>query len=521
MPSPEENYNFADYEGPVIVVEDDGSGMTKDVIENGWLRPASPIKTVVKEILKEEREKAFKAGNLGSYDALIRKLKSEHGGRIPLGEKGVGRFATHRLGRFLELRTKTKDVDYELVLKIDWDKFDSIDGTFVNLNSIGLSLFREPLSRDYGISNSGTRLIIYGGRKGYSWSKEKIEELNRTLLCINSPSLISQNNNQNDFKVVFECPQYKNLKKDLLPNTSHPNFIFDALIDEHGIVDTSSLKFSHPTQKLPNQEWKDNNIDLRLNEQNGEKYWDFMGTKRDPSCGSFFLHMEIWYRTNEWIDLPDYKELTDYLDDFGGMSIYRDGLLVFDAKTGAETDWLDLNNNRIKRADFLSYRDFIGNIEIDQTKNFMLIDKTSREGMLKNQGFQDLSRLVHNAIYQIVLPRYKDKRDEFTKLTKGLIGDTKEIKNIMKTSSRFFKNVSDSTYPMETDPYQFFSALWQTAEERKAGVVNLEQSMKRLQESITVLENTQQLFVEQAGFGISIALSIHEINKIVTNFCHI
>ena len=514
----EENGEFSEYEGPVIVIDDNGCGMDKNVIENGWLRPASTLKTSIKEKLREERLLAMKSGNLGNYDALVKKLKEEHNGRIPLGEKGVGRFATHRLGKFLELRTKTKDIDYELVLKIDWDKFDIINDDFINLNTIGLSLFREPLSREYGESNSGTRLIIYGGREGYSWTKDKIEELNRTLLSINSPELENGRISSGSFKVLFECPQCAFLEKELLPKRSKANFIFDVWVNEEGIIEKSILNFSHPAQKLPDQKWIDNNIDLRIYDDNNKDYWKFFDTIRQPSCGSFYMHMEVWYRTNEWIDLPDYKELTEYLDNFGGMSIYRDGLLVYDAKTGAETDWLDLNNDRIKRAGLLSYRDFIGNVEIDQTRNLALIDKTSREGMLKNQGFQDLSILIKNAICQILLPRYKGKRDEYTKLTKGLIGDSKKIKNVMKTSSLFFKNVSESQYPMEEDPYQFFSDLWKTAEERNAGIINLEQSMKKLQESISVLENTQQLFVEQAGFGISIAMSIHEINKIVTNF---
>ena len=518
LPQAEENSEFPEYEGPVIVIDDNGCGMDKNVIENGWLRPASTLKTSIKEKLKAERLLAMKSGNLGNYDALVKKLKEEHNGRIPLGEKGVGRFATHRLGRFLELRTKTKDIDYELVLKIDWDKFDIINDDFINLNTIGLSLFREPISREYGESDSGTRLIIYGGREGYSWTKEKIKELNRTLLSINSPEHGNNNIISGTFNVLFECPQCSSLEKELLPKQSKANFIFDAWINEEGIIKKSILKFSHPNQKLPDQTWVDNDFDLRVYDENNKEYWKFFDTIRQPACGAFYMHMEVWYRTNEWIDLPNYKELTEYLDNFGGMSIYRDGLLVFDAKTGAETDWLDLNNNRIKKAGLLSYRDFIGNVEIDQTKNLALIDKTSREGMLKNQGFQDLSILIKNAIYQILLPRYLGKRDEYTKFTKGLIGDSKEIENVMKTSSIFFRNVNGSGYPMEEDPYQFFSNLWKTAEERKAGVINLEQSMKKLQESIAVLENTQQLFVEQAGFGISIAMSIHEINKIVTNF---
>src|ERR1700739_1090330 len=48
-----QDYLFPELPGPVIVIEDDGSGMTRDVIETGWLRPASTIKTAVKETIRK------------------------------------------------------------------------------------------------------------------------------------------------------------------------------------------------------------------------------------------------------------------------------------------------------------------------------------------------------------------------------------------------------------------------------------------------------------------------------------
>lgn len=526
------DYEFSDYEGPVIIIEDDGTGMDKNIIQNGWLRPASTIKTNIKEQMKQERLKAAKHGNLGSYDALIHKLKKEHGGRIPLGEKGVGRFATHRLGRYLELRTKTKELPYELVLKIDWDKFDVISNDFVNLNSIGISLFREKPNRDYGNNQSGTQLIIHGGKDGFTWDESKILELNKSILSINSPYSTlkfksksksqsqsqSQSKVNQQFKAILECPQIEKLPDTQIYEESTPNFSFDAIINENGIVDTYEIKLTHPEDKLPKEKWDGQNEDLKYSKDGN--YWIENNKKRKPACGAFYMHLDVWYRTNEWIDLPNYKELVDYLDEFGGMSIYRDEILVFDSKIGAENDWLGLSKERIKQAFKLSYRDFIGNIEINQSVNFDLIDKTSREGLLDNQAFRDLACLTKNAITQLLLPRYIGKRDELAKLTKGIITNPATLKNLAKTSSTFFSNVTESNYPLENDPYHFFSDLWKKTDERKAGLINLGSSMKELQKSIKMLENTQELFVEQAGFGIAVAISLHEINKITSNFYH-
>lgn len=517
-----DEYEFPNYNGPVIIVDDDGLGMTQDIIRDGWLRPASPIKTRIKDRLRKERESALAKGNLGPYNALLNKLKKENGGRIPLGEKGVGRFATHRLGRFLELRTKTKDLPYELVLKIDWDKYDNLTENFVNLNSIGVSLCREAPQKKYGKNQSGTRLIIYGGRQGFKWDEKEIQDLNKSIININSPQYktsITKKRGNVPTIVTFECPQMKGLLPSDLPyQKATPNFTFDAIINERGIVEAYELKFKHPEDKVPEDKWLGKNIDLRFHKD--KKFWQDAGKVRVPACGSFYMHLDVWYRKSEWIDLENWKDLTEYLDDFGGVAVYRDNVLMVDTKIGAEHDWMKLNEERIKQAFKISYRDFIGSIEIEQSNNFELIDKTNREGLIENQAFKDLSCLARNAVNQLLLPRYIAKRDDFDKLMKGIITDTATLSKVAKTSATFFDNVYKSKYSLDIDPYGFFSELWKKTEDRRGNLINLRDSMKELQKSVKMIENSQELFVEQAGFGIAIAISLHEINKITTNFYH-
>lgn len=520
-----EKYEFPDFAGPIIVVEDDGVGMTKEVIENGWLRPASTIKTNIKEKIKKERELAKKTGNLGQFDALIKQLKKEHGNRIPLGEKGVGRFATHRLGKFLEIRTKVKENPYELILKIDWDKFDIVSDDFIDLDSIGVNLYKQKPSRDYGHKGSGTRIIIYGGREGFEWNSDSILDLNRAILNLNSPNPPTQNKNNPDnkykpFNAYLECPQIEDLPKHLIYEESIPNFSLDVIVSSKGIIEYSELKFKHPFDKLPPKSWDDKNYDLRIIDTRKPKFWKIENSKRIPKCGAFYLHIDTWYRKKEWIDISNYKEFIDYLDEFGGVSIYRDNILMFDAKLGSEVDWLGLAQKHIKQGFRVSYRDMIGNVEIEQVENFDLTDKTNREGLIENQAFKDLSVLTANIIEHILLPRYVAKRDELNKLTKGIISNPKKLSEVTKTSAKFISNVYKSNYPFDSDPYTFFDGLWETVEKRKYGLINLEGSVKELKKSIEMLEEVQNKFVEQAGFGISVSVSLHEINKITTNFYH-
>ena len=53
-----------------------------------------------------------------------------------MGEKGVGRFASHRLGKNLIIKTKIEENNYEYVLKIDWDDFNFTSGLYLDLSEI-------------------------------------------------------------------------------------------------------------------------------------------------------------------------------------------------------------------------------------------------------------------------------------------------------------------------------------------------------------------------------------------------
>lgn len=512
---PVDEYEFPEYEGPVIVIEDDGSGMNREIIEKGWLRPASTLKTNVKERLKQERRKAEKSGKLASYNALIEQLKKAHKGRIPLGEKGVGRFATHRLGRNLVIKSKPKESDFEYILNVNWDKFDKYGDQEVDLDSIGVILTRQSPSRDYGKTDSGTQIIIYGGREGFGWDTKKIEDINQSIARLNSPNP-NPNKISDSFKAYIECPQIPDLKTEQIYEKFTPNFSLQALVNEEGIVDEYTLSFTPPKSiPLSKEQWTDNHYDLKLAES---EYWrNNDGGIRKPACGSFYVHIDAWYRRSPWIDGPDADLMKKYLHDYGGISIYRDNTIIFPAESGTKNDWLNLSLRHEKQVHRISYYNMIGNIEIDQSENIDLIDKTNREGMIENRAFKDLSKLVETIIQNILEIRYINKRDEYTDLTKGLIRDPKILSSLTKQNSIIISGIKDN-YPLKEDPWKILHQLGETVEERKGGLVNLDSSIKNIRKSIDIIEDMNERMAEHAGFGIAAAVSIHEITKITTNF---
>lgn len=514
-PIDESLYEFKEFEGPVIVIEDDGIGMTKEVIEKGWLRPASTIKTNIKERLRRERDIAIKSNKLDVYVSLVNRLKEEYHGRIPLGEKGVGRFAAHRLGKNLLIKTKVSDLEYEYILKINWDDFDKVSENITDLDTIGVRLTRQKPSRDYGEGNSGTQLIIYGGREGFTWDDTAVRETNRSLIMLNTPHPQKEASGS-VFNVYMECPQIPDLEKyDFLGDYS-PILTLEGLVDENGILDYK-LEFKPPASvPMAAEKVEDKYFDLKKTDKD---YWAESGSTelfRKPECGPFFIHLDVWYRRAPWITGPHASDFIDYLTNWGGISIYRDGINVFPAEWGAETDWLRLSKRHIKQAFRMSYYNMIGNIEISQTETLDLLDKTDREGLIKNKAFKDLSRLVFLVIANVLEIEFIAKRDKYNELTKDVIKSPRFLKNYMEQNETLVSNIL-TKYPIEEDPFTILGEFGK-AEEREQIIVDLQKSIRNLQDSLDLMDEAESVLTEQAGYGLAIAVSLHEITKNISNF---
>src|SRR6185503_337137 len=89
--------NSDDMNNGKIIVRDDGSGMTEETLRNVWLAIGTDIRATQK--LQGKRSRKFH--------------------RLPLGEKGVGRLAAHKLGRKIILITRVKG-GKEIVLRVNW-----------------------------------------------------------------------------------------------------------------------------------------------------------------------------------------------------------------------------------------------------------------------------------------------------------------------------------------------------------------------------------------------------------------
>ena len=107
--------------------------------------------------------------------------------------------------------------------------------------------------------------------------------------------------------------------------------------------------------------------------------------------------------------LPDQQAITRYLDEFGGVRVYRDGIRVYNYGEQGD-DWLGLDLRRVNSPTRRVSRNIVlGAIHLSLSESPELIEKTNREGFVDNDGFQRLQRVVLGALNTFESERHIDK----------------------------------------------------------------------------------------------------------------
>ena len=143
-----------------IIVKDNGSGMDLSIIENSWM-----------EIGTDNKENLLK-------EYIENNEKSELG-RLPMGEKGIGRFGVHKLGSKIILITRMKG-KLEVVVKIDWTEFEQAD----YLEQVPITVIeREP---EYFVGEKKGTYIEITELKSV-WTRTKFRDVYRSVMSLHSP----------------------------------------------------------------------------------------------------------------------------------------------------------------------------------------------------------------------------------------------------------------------------------------------------------------------------------------------
>lgn len=348
-----------------ILVEDDGDGMDLEDFLTRWMQPA------------------------GSRKRKVEYHYTKSGRRV-LGEKGVGRFAVDRLGRYVELTSRRKGQENEIVARFDWDEFNDGDRPLSDITSTWVERGPECFN-----SSSGTLLRIGGLRS--RWTERNFRKLSSRL-----KRLVSPFGNGHDFKIVMASDEFP---------------------DYFGAIETSFLDRA-PYRISAHFDGNDT-VEYRLGENAPISIpWDGI---RKLECGPvnvnlhcFDLETESLSRVGPGIDVRA------WLREWTGVSIYRDDYRVLPYGE-PDDDWLRLDQRRVNNPVVcLSSNQVCGFIAITGNGNPELWDQTNRGGLLQNRAFDDLRALVQS-VFKIVeaerqCVRHPEDRVDGKKIETGELG---------------------------------------------------------------------------------------------------
>lgn len=335
-----------------ILVEDNGVGMSLEKVLNSWFEPG----TVSKK--RDARSK---------------------GGRSFQGAKGIGRFASARLGDTLLMETQALASDGVSVL-LNWGRFTD-------------DAYLEDVQLEYSTGKisdlpQGTRLTVEGLAPNV-WSEQTYRKVHSRL-----SRLISPFDDVSGFSIELQIPSHPELSGPIEPPPaiSEPKYFMRGKVDVEGKLSGEILVDGALTKRL----------DLQQLLEKGRK----------PACGAFDFEVRAWDRDREGLE-PLAKKLgtsvailRQTLNIYCGVSIYRDGFRVYPYGE-AGNDWLQLDlRSRQRPGQNLANNQVVAAIKISRDDNPELKDRSAREGMIKNAAHDALEEWFVAALQQLEEVRY-------------------------------------------------------------------------------------------------------------------
>ena len=390
-----------------ILVEDSGVGMDAETVSTVWLEPGTDNR--IKQ--KEKGEPSPKYG------------------RIPIGEKGVGRFAAHKLGNRIRLITRSARSP-EVVVEIDWEN-DFKEKRYLEEVEINVV---ERTPEHFTGRKTGTRLEITQLRE--AWSRGMVRDLARAVNAISSPfrGVVG------DFKTKLVLEDHTDWLDGLLDVRDVLKF---SIYQAKCLLKGSKLTYEYKFTPFPGMD--------RVEARKVVQSLTLGGRKRsinldDHNVGPVEIRLYVFDQDAKVLKLGevhDKKGLKEFLNESGGVRVYRGGIRVYDYGERGN-DWLGLGGRRVnvptKR---LSNNLLVGAVSLDIRKsvdlkrNRGLIEKTNREGFVENGDFEAFRDAVAYALQSIEVERNMDKRrirNAYTdsKLREPVLEDLTELREIVE-----------------------------------------------------------------------------------------
>lgn len=460
--------------GGTLKIQDDGDGMNREELVNGFMRISSTDKM---------------------HNPVSRTYK-----RKRAGQKGIGRFAVQRLGNKLTIITQTLNSKDALMLTIDWDDYKGD----TNLGSISNTLKIIPKKRE-----KGTTLIISGLRE--RWSEAAIQRIYNYVSDIIQPFALTERKNIEDqtriddtkdsgFKTKFvkiNDTVSKSIGNELLQFHSSAVATIEGWIDETGIgvytIESNKLDINEIGQIGNNPD--DNTI-------------PFDKLKNVKFRAYYFIY------DSDLVPKMQSTKIKKLAQSQGGIRLYRNGFRVLPYGEPSN-DWLKLDKSLRTRSILPSHgnNNFFGFVELtDEENNFN--ETSSREGLTENDELIQLQNFIYRTIITGVIKVAEIRNVKVTtSQNKNEKGNWEKIefriKNIAHTLEELDKELESDTGSVEAKKRR---------KKRVKKVQDALEEIKKIQK-----EEQEKTFKERSmlrvlsSVGLTIAQFIHEIKYYMDN----
>lgn len=359
-------------DGAVIVIEDDGFGMSFTDIRDKWMV-------------------------IGTSSKRKDPYTPEPFSRKCVGEKGIGRFAVDKLGDCVSIITKKASEKEWLKVDIDWTAY------YGNNDNNEITLFTD-IENKYSYlpcedaSISGTKLVITGIRE--VWTKIDIDRFVSEVSKIVSP--------------------YANLSYPFLVRVIAPSFGIDKVATRNqNDVDIATVSFTIDFNEKDNvQEC------VYFDEKKGTIEKDYVSIKPFGGIKMIVYYFDDIARRRYRKEFPN--------NEIDGIKIYRDGIITTPfaeskTKDDEKRDVLGIDKRVWENIfDRVSSREIVGIVEITKDGNKAIIDATNRQDFVDNEEYRELKRFIITQLDAI--ENYKKfARKNKKKNTQGTLEETGEI----------------------------------------------------------------------------------------------
>jgi len=375
-----------DKPGGTVRVTDDGVGMTREALRDGWLVLGKSGKQMVRVTERKRRV---------------------------IGNKGLGRLAALRLGETTKVTTWPKGSRLQYSLEINWSDFD----TASVVEEVPLEI--QQLKRENRPSENGTIVEVH--RLHDKLTRMEVKRLARALVLMADPFDQSLG-----FQPALVAPGQKDLES--LVSSSYfeeAQFHLVAELSEDGSARAEVLDWKGQTL------FKATSADLR--------------TRGRGKAGDDNRYLSPPARFDLWAYTLDSKteafsarsvtvnEVKEWLNEYGGVHLYQNGVRVHPYGDSGH-DWLNLNLARVRNPELRpSTNTSIGRVSVIDVDE-RLKQKTDRTGIIESEAFQELRRFCHDALEWMAKRRLQEREARRTREAQNASATVKSASNSLESA---------------------------------------------------------------------------------------